>query len=258
MNAYKEIELDKKTYEFSYSICENPHCNCYGINISLGSNINFFLDFATESVKNDSNNNEIIKFFLDFIKNDNEINLECLKKEYLFVKDLAKGKQNTIQSFSLGEFMVYRDIIWNEDDLNMNYEDKNYVIIDSYCVSPKCYCQEALLHFFDASQKEAEEPDFSFVYDYKSDMFKDATGISDYKVKQIIKLFPHTFNNEFKRKHILLKEEVKEIIQEKIENSIFGKRKLGRNEPCYCGSDLKYKKCCMNKDIEKFGKTARV
>ena len=133
MNAYKEIELDKKTYEFSYSICENPHCNCYGINISLGSNINFFLDFATESVKNDSNNNEIIKFFLDFIKNDNEINLECLKKEYLFVKDLAKGKQNTIQSFSLGEFMVYRDIIWNEDDLNMNYEDKNYVIIDSYC-----------------------------------------------------------------------------------------------------------------------------
>lgn len=25
--------------------------------------------------------------------------------------------------------------------------------------------------------------------------------------------------------------------------------KLGRNEQCYCGSNIKYKKCCMDKDI---------
>lgn len=27
--------------------------------------------------------------------------------------------------------------------------------------------------------------------------------------------------------------------------------KLGRNEPCHCGSGKKYKKCCLNKDEEK-------
>jgi methionyl aminopeptidase len=27
-----------------------------------------------------------------------------------------------------------------------------------------------------------------------------------------------------------------------------GRRKIGRNDPCPCGSGLKYKKCCMNKD----------
>ena len=25
--------------------------------------------------------------------------------------------------------------------------------------------------------------------------------------------------------------------------------KIGRNDPCYCGSGLKYKKCCMNKEV---------
>ena len=27
-----------------------------------------------------------------------------------------------------------------------------------------------------------------------------------------------------------------------------GRRKIGRNDPCPCGSGLKYKKCCMNKE----------
>ena len=35
-------------------------------------------------------------------------------------------------------------------------------------------------------------------------------------------------------------------------------RKLGRNEPCHCGSGKKYKKCCLDKDIKEFGKAALV
>ena len=27
-------------------------------------------------------------------------------------------------------------------------------------------------------------------------------------------------------------------------------RKVGRNDPCPCGSGLKYKRCCLNKDRE--------
>ena len=33
----------------------------------------------------------------------------------------------------------------------------------------------------------------------------------------------------------------------------YKKRKnLGRNDKCYCESDKKYKKCCLNKDFEKY------
>ncbi|MDP3889512.1 MAG: SEC-C metal-binding domain-containing protein [bacterium] len=27
------------------------------------------------------------------------------------------------------------------------------------------------------------------------------------------------------------------------------KKNIGRNEPCHCGSNKKYKKCCLTKDL---------
>lgn len=36
------------------------------------------------------------------------------------------------------------------------------------------------------------------------------------------------------------------------------KRKLGRNEPCHCGSGLKYKKCCLGNDIKETGGPKKV
>lgn len=44
---------------------------------------------------------------------------------------------------------------------------------------------------------------------------------------------------------------------ENIENS-GRKRKLGRNEPCHCGSGKKYKRCCLDKDMEDRGSAMRV
>ncbi|MDG6219153.1 MAG: SEC-C metal-binding domain-containing protein, partial [Candidatus Thermoplasmatota archaeon] len=35
-------------------------------------------------------------------------------------------------------------------------------------------------------------------------------------------------------------------------------RKLGRNEPCYCGSGKKYKKCCLSKDMEVMGRPRKI
>ena len=35
-------------------------------------------------------------------------------------------------------------------------------------------------------------------------------------------------------------------------------RKLGRNEPCHCGSGMKYKKCCIEKDIKETGGPKKV
>ncbi|MCF7872449.1 SEC-C domain-containing protein [Candidatus Woesearchaeota archaeon] len=43
-------------------------------------------------------------------------------------------------------------------------------------------------------------------------------------------------------------------IEKNIEIKNVKKKKLGRNEPCHCGSEKKYKKCCLDKDIEETGK----
>ncbi|MDP3640228.1 MAG: SEC-C metal-binding domain-containing protein [Nanoarchaeota archaeon] len=36
------------------------------------------------------------------------------------------------------------------------------------------------------------------------------------------------------------------------------KRKIGRNEPCPCGSGIKYKKCCLDSDIKELGKPRKI
>ena len=35
-------------------------------------------------------------------------------------------------------------------------------------------------------------------------------------------------------------------------------RKLGRNEPCHCDSGLKYKKCCLEEDVKKYGHAIKI
>jgi preprotein translocase subunit SecA len=37
-----------------------------------------------------------------------------------------------------------------------------------------------------------------------------------------------------------------ELLPRELKNS--NKLKVGRNDPCYCGSGKKYKKCCLDKD----------
>ena len=46
--------------------------------------------------------------------------------------------------------------------------------------------------------------------------------------------------------------------QKFFENRNIATRKLGRNEPCHCDSGEKYKKCCMDKDLQETGKAYRV
>ena len=46
-------------------------------------------------------------------------------------------------------------------------------------------------------------------------------------------------------------EELKKLYKEQKESGTIRKgKKVGRNDPCPCGSGKKYKNCCMNKDME--------
>ena len=45
----------------------------------------------------------------------------------------------------------------------------------------------------------------------------------------------------------------------RIQHTYFsGKRKLGRNELCHCSSGIKYKKCCLEKDVKKYGHAIKI
>jgi len=48
-------------------------------------------------------------------------------------------------------------------------------------------------------------------------------------------------------------QEKKQLADERIKM-----RKLGRNEPCYCGSGKKYKKCCLEQDRKEIGQERKI
>ena len=88
-------------------------------------------------------------------------------------------------------------------------------------------------------------------------------GLSSAQVEKIICFIPLSLNQKFGKRHDKLKKEVKEDIKRKIEEKGISlekpeQRKLGRNEPCHCGSGKKYKKCCLDKDIKQYGKAMKV
>jgi hypothetical protein len=254
----------QERFKFDFSICRNPDCDCNGVSMVLFNEktaIQFFLDLKTETyTEKDYSKDEYrtLTEFIKFLKSpDNcSLNLEFFKENYKFVKDRVKYGKEIIANYGFKRFIKYNDIFWDEEEIKIK-ADKNYILFDSYCVAPNCTCTEVGLDIFEEVYSISQRiPDFSFVYDYKTGNYRDAIGIDEEGIKSFI---PKSFNKKIKERHERLKKEVKKFIKPKlvIPNSI-KKRKLGRNEPCHCGSGNKYKKCCLNSDVGKYGCAMKV
>ncbi len=273
--AIIELNINNQPEKFAldFKICPNPDCECYGVDIVLYNEIKelqLFLDFTTKLYRENSYSEEEIKIlnkFIEFLKaeENQSLNLKFFKDNYDYVKDKIMNRKESLDSFELGTFLLYNDILWQEENPELNVDGTNYSIFDSYCVSPNCDCIDVALNFFeDVHKLGIREPSFSFVYNYLHGDYKDQKGISEDEVKNIISILLESYSNNFKKRHIKLKKAVKKEINKKIKERGLvlklpeQKRKLGRNEPCHCGSEKKYKKCCLDKDLEKYGKRRKV
>lgn len=267
-----ELNVNNNTerFQLNFSICRNPDCECSGVNMVLyneNKEIQFFLDFTTESYLENNHSDEdirILNLFINFLKSEknSSLNLAFFKENYEYIKENVNRRRDAMKSFEPGTFLLYRKILWEEEDIKINFDGKSYFIFDGYCVTSNCNCQDVALNFIeDVHKLGIREADFYFVYNYITGVYRNPTRISEDRIKGIISIIPESLNAKFKKRNTKLKKEVKKDIERKIkEEGLFdaGKRKLGRNEPCHCGSGKKYKKCCLDKDIEKYGKAIKV
>ena len=266
------VNNQSERFQLAFNVCYNPDCDCNGVNMVLyneNKEVHFFLDFQTESYREKNYSEEEVKILTELIhflksEENSSLNLKFFKKNYAIVKSGVKNKRETINSFELGTLILYRDIIWTEADPELKIDGRNYLIFDGYCVSPNCNCQEVALNFFaDVHMLGTRAADFSFVYNYSNRAFREPKGISSAQMENIISFIPLSLNQKFGKRHTKLKKEVKEDVERKIKEKGISlekteQRKLGRNELCHCGSGRKYKKCCLNEDIKKYGKARRV
>jgi len=269
------INSKQEKFKLLYSVCQNPDCDCNGIIFSLirdsNHSINFFIGLEKVNFRDENFSNEekeIIASFIEFIKSPkNDIySLDFFKNYYTKVKVQAKIKNEALDSFEPMELMPYIDIFGVENIIELNIGNKDYQILDQYCIMPDCTCSSIGLNFFEKvhSVNRTREPDFSLRYDYIEQIIEDPIGIEEAELnnfrEELLWILDNKLGKKFKIRHKELKKEVLPYIEEKIKDykQEYAKRKLGRNEPCYCGSGKKYKKCCLLKDIEEYGRAIKI
>jgi SEC-C motif domain protein len=122
-------------------------------------------------------------------------------------------------------------------------DGNEYLMIDSYCKNPDCQCSVVLLDFVERTN--LKEFVTSLHYDYaQSEILKELSPVPQF-ISNALKE-DKELNRLLAKRNILVRRGFADYsfkreslkMQHNIQN------KLGRNDPCSCGSGKKYKKCC--------------
>ena len=176
-----------------------------------------------------------------------------------FEKAKERGKDEVLDWFDDlniedGSCFGYSEVYGESDTEKFifEYKDRKYFVDDQYCTNPKCNCNEAILSFIDIIP-DRDKLEAQFV-------LRVPLGTGDYEIE----FNDHIDKDEIKliftryMEHIqdigLMKNRYKKMQEYGKKRSLRHKQKqdtpkvvslkVGRNDPCLCGSGKKYKKCC--------------
>jgi hypothetical protein len=148
--------------------------------------------------------------------------------------------------------------------LNFTWNDEVWSVDEQYCVEPCCECTETILSFLklrDAAGRvttEISDPP-AIRYNYHSQASRPVTTgrAGSPALNDLLTALQHghpNLNDQLKLRHLIMQslyarhylEQVRSLSQSAGMPSAM-RHKVGRNEPCPCGSGRKYKHCCLNK-----------
>ena len=132
-------------------------------------------------------------------------------------------------------------------------DDKEYVIFEHYCVNPTCDCKSlvAEIQEIGSNHKATGKSVAMIEYDWSSNTTRCDPVLLDESPKDQIALDlltvykKHIHNDEYlsRIKNQYAKIKAFALQKQPARNT---KKNTGRNDPCPCGSNKKYKKCCLN------------
>lgn len=166
-----------------------------------------------------------------------------------------------------GTLISYTDIMARRHSLRcggdecsflLEHENATYVVEDLYCTNPKCKCDEVFLLF---ARLQETEKGATLTESFRVLMRLDGSSCVDHTsncsttvAREILSIL---LKNEPKLAYTIRwrYKQMKAIGKRSLEGNRSGgtppsrsypnsKPKVGRNEPCPCGSGRKYKRCC--------------
>ncbi|MCX7046744.1 MAG: SEC-C metal-binding domain-containing protein [Candidatus Sumerlaeota bacterium] len=156
---------------------------------------------------------------------------------------------------SRGSLIAYNETLPFARQLQFNLDNLDILVLDQYCVKPKCRCHDALLGFMLLKKgwRSAEQVTAYFV-DYDRQKWRNVDSIAPQEsglfqignLRGILEArYPDLY--EFLReRHAKLKALYVNCKERNKPKPVpAATMKAGRNDPCPCGSGKKYKKCCF-------------
>jgi len=149
--------------------------------------------------------------------------------------------------------------------LNFRHNNEAWAVDEQYCVQPECRCSETVLSFFRLIDAEGRKTECirqapTLRYDYLSEATETVERPPGMPPAQellaVLKGGHPDLNLQLHRRHLILQILYARHYQARTQGRIRdlsralasgGPLKIGRNEPCPCGSGRKYKHCCLNK-----------
>lgn len=178
-----------------------------------------------------------------------------------------------------GSVLGYSEIFPLSAALRFKIDSQEWLAVDDYCVNPDCECRTVILQFVTRERAREGSPLIpetapAMYYDYKARTYEEAHAPTKDEpslnalIAAVQQHWPG-FEGEVRRRHRRMKalfrsarrrhqealvEPESAAEPEPAENAVASAplpraeapamRKVGRNDPCPCGSGKKYKRCC--------------
>ncbi len=149
--------------------------------------------------------------------------------------------------------VTYNEILPYGELIKITVDEVEYIVFDQYCLLPKCSCSDAslILMTIDEDGNPISESCFIRV-DYKKKRWTTPEGepanISLSSIRTKLEANYPDFYKKLQQRHLKLKAIYAHCKKRDLPPLKSPELpKVGRNDPCPCGSGKKYKKCCMLK-----------
>jgi hypothetical protein len=157
-----------------------------------------------------------------------------------------------------GELVSFARIFPYAPDFEFELDGERWVVDDEYCVMPECPCHDTALSFMKpVPSPEGQGPGVftqcaAIRYDYVSKRIEPALPPppghpSLASLVAAVRKANPSLDEDLVRRHGQLRRAYARAVQEsRVEPVVRSSPKVGRNDPCPCGSGKKYKKCCAS------------
>jgi len=208
-------------------------------------------------------NRNFARAFVDHLKDEDWVLLAELFYSYKRqITDEAPDEELDTQfptdEIEYSSAMVgFNEILPYAEHATLQIEDRSFLLDEQYCVRPACNCSDVAVSLLDPGEKRetSQLTDFPEIFlDYKTASWRiERTASEDTELlKRIAKqLSTGEYTSLFGRHHKRLKS-LYRLYKKRYDvnpTPVHADRKVGRNDPCPCGSGKKYKKCCLGSSI---------